>query len=571
MTPSGNTRVALSGFLLLFVASRLLYLVLLHPIYYLTSPGEELYRGAIAQELITGLTLPFPEYRANNYEGGSLVIGALAAGFFRLFGPTVFALKLATLFLFTLALVFWYWTIRRAAGERVAGYFAVLFCFSPPLFTTYSLTAMGSHSESIAFAALTVLLLFRMLSKEKPSPAVPALLGLTAGVGLWFTYIYGLTLLALLGFWLWHDKGALWRPRFAWFALGFLMGFSPWIVINVQTHFAGLVVQGTNVWEHFGLAHLWDELAHPLELAPVEFLRTLASDASDDPRYLPRRAVYLLYALLYLGPLLTAGVLRLKTVRSAPAGPSLTRPTLTGFAILYLAIFALAVQCSDFRATRYHVPAYPFLFFLTAYSLAYCQDRFPRVQKKIQIIFLASVVVLSIGTHAPLVSLDRPGEALSAKGYSYVEMPFMYLNTHPPAGLDQREVILQQVLSSHFSLFFSTIFPKLSSDDQRELSRTIALLLAETAPLKGQAKDFARLERLVPPGFDRYRGGGVCPSPNARDASPGLGRHLPGVATWCGPGQDPRRARQRHSSRGAGGVPALLARSRLPGGPVLVR
>src|SRR3989454_4349687 len=433
MTPSGDASaapglmtgrtVSLGGFLLLFVASRLLYLVLIHPAYLLNYPGEEPYRGTIAQELITGLTMPFIEYRADNYAGGSLVIGPLAAGFSLLFGPTLFVLKLAPLLLFTLALVFWYWTIQQYVGERVAGYFAVLFCVSPPLFTTYSVTAMGFHSESIVFSALTVLLLFRMLSEEKPSPAVPALLGLTAGFGFWFAYIYGLTLLAMLGFWLWHDKGKFWRPPVLWFALGFVVGFAPWIIINVQTHFAGLVVKRINVWEHFGLAHLWDGLAHPWRLFPVEFLRTIGSDDSWD---LYRRTVNLLYSLLYLGSILTAVVLWLTTVRSEPTGSRPPRPTLAGFAILYLIVFALAVQFSDFREARYHMPAYPCLFVLVAYSLARCQDLVPRVQRQIQAIFAASVVVLSIGAHAPLLSLDRPGFALTAKGYSYARMPFRY-------------------------------------------------------------------------------------------------------------------------------------------------
>src|SRR5712692_5167636 len=124
--------VSLAGLLLLFVVSRLLYLVLIDPGDLLNYPSEELYRGTIAQELVTGLKMPFAEYRADNYSGGSLVIGALAAGFFLLFGPTIFALKLAPLLLFTLALVFWYWTIQRYAGEPVSRYFALLFCFSPP-------------------------------------------------------------------------------------------------------------------------------------------------------------------------------------------------------------------------------------------------------------------------------------------------------------------------------------------------------------------------------------------------------------------------------------------------------
>ena len=496
--------MTLSRLLLLFVASRLLYLVLLNPSYLFTYLGEELYRGTIAQELVTGLTMPFTEYRADNYAGGSLAIGAIAAGFFVLFGPTLFALKLAPLVLFTLALVFWYWTIQRYAGERVAGYFAMLFCFSPPLFTAYSVTAMGFHSESIMFSALTVLLLFRMLSEEKPSPAYPLLLGLTAGFGLWFTYTYGLTLLAMLGFWFWHDRGILRRRSVPWFALGFLVGFSPWISMNLRNDFAGLVVQRANVWEHFGLAYLWEGFVHPRTLAPVEFLRTIASDDSWD---LYRRAVNLLYALLYLGPILTAGVLRLKAIRSTPVGASYrgrgaheTRPTLVGFGILYVVLFALAVQFSDFKLTRYYLAAYPFLFLFVAQSLARCQETFPLAQRKIQTVFLASVVVAGLGTHASLLSLDRAGLALSAKGYSYGLLPWYYRDTHAQADSGDRKFIVEVVQRS----FLSDILPKLSADDQLELSRGIALLLGEAVPFRGQAEDFARIERLVQHGFAKY-------------------------------------------------------------------
>src|SRR5437660_960771 len=500
---------SLSGFLLLFVASRLLYLVLIDPSHLSPDLDDELHVGTMAHELVTGPTLPFTEYRVSNWMLGTLVMGTLAAGFFLLFGPTIFALKLAPLLVSTLTLVFWYRTIQRYAGERVAGYFGLLFCFSPPLLTAYSVAALGDHSQSIVFSALTVFLLFRMLSEEKPSRAYPVLLGLTAGFGLWFAYIYGLTLLALLGFWLWHDTGMLRQPRFAWFAIGFVMGFSPWIVMNLQTHFAGLVIDDKSVWEHFGLAHLWDGLARPRTLAPYEFFATIAS---DDPWDLYRRVVNLLFSLLFLGPILTAGVLRLKTERSAPVGPSATRLTLVGFATLYAVVFTLAVQFSDFRAPRYHVPAYPFLFFLTAYSLASCQDLVPRVQRQIQTIFLASVVVLGLGTHASLLSLGRPGITLSAKGYAYAWLPWVYLDTHAPSGLEDRLFAFTPVGSSDRELildvlqrpFLSDILPKLAADDQRQLSRGIAWMLAEAAPLNGQAEDFARLERLIPPGFDRY-------------------------------------------------------------------
>src|SRR2546427_5423784 len=496
--PPPAINVSLGGFLLLFVASRLLYVVLIDPSYLSPQLDDELYVGTIAQELVTGLTMPFAEYRATNYMLGTLVMGTLTSGFFLLFGSTVFALKLAPLLVFTLALAIWYWAIQRAADERVAGYFALLFCFSPPLLTAYSTATPCCHGESILFSALSVFLLFRTLSDERGSLAYPVLLGLTAGVGLWFDYIYGLRRLALLGFGVWYDKGRFWRPRVLC-ALGFIVGFAPWILFNMQTYFAGFVITDKPVWEHFGLAYLWEGLAHPWNFAPIKFLRTIAFEDFWD-RY--RRAVNLLYSLLYLGPILAVGVLRLRTVRSEPTGPSPTQPTLVGFSLLYLVVFALAVQFSDFRSAVYRVPAYPFLFFLTAYSLARCQDLFPLVQRKIQTVFLASVVVLGLGVHAPLLSLDRLGFALSAKRSSYAVLPRTYWRTHAPAGSGRgdREFILEMVQRP----FLSSILPKLSSDDQQELSRGIAQLLARSVPLNGQTEEFSRIEQLVPPGFDRH-------------------------------------------------------------------
>jgi hypothetical protein len=171
-----------------------------------------------------------------------------------------------------------------------------------------------------------------------------------------------------------------------------------------------------------------------------------------------------------------------------------------GFGILYVVVFALAVQFSDFRNAWYHPPAYPFLFLFVAHSLARCQEMFSHVQRQIQTAFLASVVVLGLGTHAPLLSVDRPGYALYAKGYAYGLMPGFYLHTHAPLGSGYRKFIIEVVQRP----FLSDILPKLAADDQRDLSREIALLLAENVPLNGQAREFARIKRLVPPGFETH-------------------------------------------------------------------
>ncbi len=76
----------------------------------------------------------------------------------------------------------------------------------------------------------------------------------------------------------------------------------------------------------------------------------------------------------------------------------------------------------------------------------------------------------------------------------------MYTHALAGAGPGDRKFIIEVVQRP----FLSDILPKLSSADQRELSLAIAVMLADAAPMNGQAEDFARLERLVPPGFDGY-------------------------------------------------------------------
>src|SRR5688572_23678637 len=57
--------------------------------------GEEWTRGDVAMELLDGPLLSLIDYQYAHFFGGSLVSGVVAAPFFALFGPTLWALKLA--------------------------------------------------------------------------------------------------------------------------------------------------------------------------------------------------------------------------------------------------------------------------------------------------------------------------------------------------------------------------------------------------------------------------------------------------------------------------------------------
>ncbi len=487
----------LGWLIVLFVASRFLYLVLVHPDYLLTVPDDELYRGTIAQEIVTGLKMPFVEYRADDYSGGSLVVGPLAAIFFLFFGPTVFALKLVPLLFFILALVFWYLTIQRYVSERVAVYFALIFCFPPPLFTAYSLTAVGFHSESIFFSAVTAFLLFKIASDDDCPLYYPALLGLTAGFGLWFIYTYGPTLVAVLLFWFWYRKGRPDWVRLGCFAIFFVVGFWPWIIVNVHNGFAGLVIRGTKVWDYFGFEYPLGALSNPRGLFLYELF---ANIGSQDSRDLLRRATNLVYSGIFLGPILSVvGMSVRNSLRSQPTERKSNRLRLEFFGALYLCLFALIVELSHFKAASYNIAVYPFLFFFATYSIARLQDTFPLVQARIETVFLSSVIVFGIGAHAPLCSLDRAGYAFSAQGYSYGLLPVFYFSRASVASAGD-EAVPQLVQKP----FLSSILPKLSAEDQKEMSLSIVQILAGAAPLNGSPRELSRIQGLIPRGFDKH-------------------------------------------------------------------
>src|SRR5207249_4260496 len=97
-------------------------------------------------------------------------------------------------------------------------------------------------------------------------------------------------------------------------------------------------------------------------------------------------------------------------------------PLLVTFSVLYLALFIVAVQFSDFRAPRYRIPIHPIVYLLTALAVAYCVERREGSgARKILATFVSLVVVTWFIAHSPVLSLERPGYVLEAPGYSLTQ------------------------------------------------------------------------------------------------------------------------------------------------------
>jgi len=96
------------------VGSRLLVLTAgIDSVYF----DEELATGLIGVHLIDGLRLPLLDYQIAPHLGGTLLMGALAAPLFLLFGEHLLALKLAPLLVHVGVMVVWYRCCDRHFGR----------------------------------------------------------------------------------------------------------------------------------------------------------------------------------------------------------------------------------------------------------------------------------------------------------------------------------------------------------------------------------------------------------------------------------------------------------------------
>jgi arylsulfatase A-like enzyme/4-amino-4-deoxy-L-arabinose transferase-like glycosyltransferase len=249
----------LGGFLLLFVASRF---VAVSWNLGATTYWEEEYRWVAALEILHGTTAPLFSYQADHYQGGSVVMILLAAGFMRVFGESPAVMKLAAILVSSTTLTLLYVLGRKVFGRATAVCASAAYLAGPPLVAYWGVVVMGSHGESIAFSLAQLLLFFGLLDGTWRRPVGWLAFGLVSGLGLWFCYTSGLSLLACGLAWLLLER----MPRLrelAWAIGGGILGLVPWLSYNTTRGFVGL----GRVLQVFGL-----------ESAPDPWIAQSASD-----------------------------------------------------------------------------------------------------------------------------------------------------------------------------------------------------------------------------------------------------------------------------------------------------
>jgi len=249
----------LGGFVLLFVVSRCIAISWNLPA---TTYWEEAYRWVAAREIANGATEPLFSYQADHYQGGSVVMILLSAGFMRVFGESPAIMKLSSVLVSSTTLTLLYVLGRKIFGRATAVCASAVYLAGPTLVAYWGVVVMGSHGESISFSLAQLLLFFGLLDGSWRRPAGWLAFGLVSGLGLWFCYTSGLSLLACALAWLLLERAPRLR-EIAWATGGGILGLVPWLVYNSSRGFAGL----GRILQLFGL-----------ESAPDPWIAQSASD-----------------------------------------------------------------------------------------------------------------------------------------------------------------------------------------------------------------------------------------------------------------------------------------------------
>ncbi len=252
--------------------------------------GDEALVGIQAERIAAGLERPIFFY-GQHYMGS--LEAYLAAGLFRLVGPSVPALRLVPLAFALLLVVLEYELARRVAGQGAASAAALLAAVAPPYVGVWSLKARGGYIESLVLGSALLIVTHRLLygPNQALGPTAPLrrptrlalgwwlLWGLLAGLAFWVNPIsvyYILTAagaLAVNGL-----RNVRWRPRrhdlrIVWPRLGLLV--------------AGMAIGGAPLW-----MDNWQS-------GGATFAFLFSGSGSDSPlSRVPRVAAYLVSAIL---------------------------------------------------------------------------------------------------------------------------------------------------------------------------------------------------------------------------------------------------------------------------------
>jgi hypothetical protein len=198
-------------------------------------PGfDETASGVLASDILDGhIRAPLYVYQYESRSGDGLIEGFLLVPFFKLFGRSLFSLKILCLSSSFLCLLGWIILMQRYYGVWSTIIFASLFTIPPPMFARLNLIGtVGSHHMINPLIPAQLLLLFRIIEGKSDRKILWfwLVLGFLSGLGSYTFYTYIIFTCFCIFFLLIFRSRAITFPHILLFSGGFFTGFSLWIL-----------------------------------------------------------------------------------------------------------------------------------------------------------------------------------------------------------------------------------------------------------------------------------------------------------------------------------------------------
>lgn len=261
------------------------------------------------------------------------------SGFMVGMGPAVLGIALA--------FAVYRWT--RAMAGRTAGAAALLFLTIGPRGYFHYLASPRCYAIQMLLTVLMLWLCAHGVRRIRRGDAFPSAVvfawGVLAGLGWWASGLILFTVGACVLLAVLACGRRLWNPRWAWAALGALLGAAPWWIWNLRNDFRSLHVQGATIgWGAFA-----DRLA---AFSGNRMFRILGVYHFDPPFNLLLGAVFVLALAAALVALLGRRTRLVRPERRVDVSGALLMLPSAAF------IFSLSAY-ADLGSPRYHLPLVP--------------------------------------------------------------------------------------------------------------------------------------------------------------------------------------------------------------------
>lgn len=195
-------------------------------------------------------------FYGQNYMGA--IEAYLGAAAFRLFGVSVFSLRLGTTLLFTLFLICMYFLVGMLYNKKVALVTIILLSLGSNIMLDTELIALGGYPELLFFGSLSLLLASWLAFSYSPNlPGrrrvvrymIYGCWGLVVSVGFWSDFLMSTFILMsglLLLLFCWRD---LLRGAIIFLLLGVAVGLLPLVVYNIYAP------KGQDIWAALQFLH----------------------------------------------------------------------------------------------------------------------------------------------------------------------------------------------------------------------------------------------------------------------------------------------------------------------------